>query len=120
MKRAIGLLLLLFAGWLLASSGARLPRVVQQPVSVSQQACPAASAVEHVVEQVAPLRVMRSPWFARLPVLAPELKRGRSRLLHQCSSRAPDLRADLRRVQTRRGVPRLGAEEPPWFALGAC
>lgn len=114
MKRAVGVLLLLFAAWLLALPGARAPRRLAAPPTVSASDGKAASAVEHVVQQLPPPQVLRAPLWARLPAAPLALTRSRVRWVRGALQRAPDLRARLRRVQTRRRVPRLSAEEPPW------
>jgi hypothetical protein len=115
MKRAVGLLLLLFGVWLLALPGARLTHA---PVSAAVPAVSAydgkvGSTVEHVVQQLAQAPVLRAALWARLPAAPLALPQASARWARGVVERAPDLRAELRRVQTRRRVPRLSSE-PPW------
>jgi hypothetical protein len=114
MKRAVALLLLLFAVWLLVLPAARVPRPTAAPPAASAHDGTRGSAVEHVVQQVAPAPVLRAPVWARLPAAPLALPRASARWARGVVARAPDLRAELRRVQTRRRVPRLSGEEPPW------
>lgn len=114
MRRALTLLLL-FAVWLLAAPGAAAPRVPAGLATLS--ACDEArvdQAVQHVAPERAALRVGHAPLGARLPALLPLFARRRAQLIRGGGHAAPDLRAALRRVQTRRRVPRLSCEEPPW------
>lgn len=67
MKRAVGVLLLLFAVWLLALPGARAPRVPATAPAMSAHDGTVGSAVEHVVQQWVPAPVLRAPVWARLP-----------------------------------------------------
>lgn len=114
MKRAL-CLLLLFAAWLLAGPGVSAPRVpAHAPVCAATDEAQVSAAAQHVAPPLALARVLRATLWARLPAL-PELRlreRGRPGVGRYGS--APDLRAALRRVQTRRRVPRLSSEEPPW------
>jgi|GEM_PF-3939992 len=114
MKRAVGLLLLLFAVWLLASPAARVPRPPAAGPALSAHDGTRGSAVEHVVPRLAPTPVLRAALWARLPAAPLALPRRAARWGRGGVMPAPDLRAELRRVQTRRRVPRLSAEEPPW------
>ena len=114
MKRAAGLLLLLFAVWFVTLPGAHVPRGVVLPPAVSAVDGKAGAAVEHVLPQLAPPQVLRAPLWARLPAAPGPLARGRARWVQGAVERAPDRRAAVRRVFTRRRAPRLGAEEPPW------
>jgi hypothetical protein len=114
MKRAAGLLLLLFAAWLLAGPVARVPRAPTAPKAVAAHDGTRGSAVEHAVQRSAPAPVLRAPLWARLPAAPLALSRRSARWARGVVTPAPDLRAELRRVQTRRRVPRLGAEDPPW------
>jgi hypothetical protein len=113
MKRAAGLVLLLFAVWLLAMPAARVPRAPAPPAVAAHDGT-GGSAVEHAVQQSAPVPVLRAPLWARLPAAPLALSRRSARWARGVVTRAPDLRAELRRVQTRRRVPRLSAEDPPW------
>jgi hypothetical protein len=114
MKHAVGVLLLLLAVWLLALPGARVPRVCATPPTVSADDRAAGAVVEHVVRQAMPAPVLRAPLWARLPAEPLALPPACARWTRGAVERAPDLRAELRRVQTRRRLPRLNAEEPPW------
>jgi hypothetical protein len=114
MKRAACLLLLL-AVWLLGAPGAGAPRVPTRTATVAQDEGKVGAAVQHAVQQLAALpRVPRAPLWARLPVLPETATRELVRPMHAAYARTPDLREALRRVQTRRRVPRLSSEEPPW------
>ena len=114
MKRAACLLLLLFSGWLLALPGARLQPAAARAPTVSVNDGKVSPAVEHVAAASAMPQVLRAPLASRLPVplLAPLHER--EPWLRAAAARPRDLRAQLRRVQTRRRVPRLSAGEPPW------
>lgn len=114
MKRAVGVLLLLFAVWLLASPAARVPHPSAAAPAASAHDGTRGSAVEHVVQRPAPAPVLRAPVWARLPAAPLALPRRAARWARGVVTPAPDLRAELRRVQTRRRVPRLGADDPPW------
>ena len=119
MKRA-ACLLLLFAVWLLALPSAGAPRPQLGPATVSVSAGKACLAVQQVVEQVAALpRVLPARYVApaRLPALPQSLPCEHVRSTHRVYACAPDLREALRRVQTRRRVPRLSSEEPPWSCI---
>jgi len=113
MKRAAGLLLLLFAVWLLTLPGAHVPRGVASP-AVSAVDGKARVAVEHVLPQLTLPQVLRAPLWARLPAAPEALSGRRARWVQRAVELAPDRRAAVRRIFTRRRVPRLGAEEPPW------
>jgi len=114
MKRAL-CLLLLFAVWLLAAPGASAPQPVGRVATVSaSDEARVSAAVPHVAPQLALTRVMRAPLWARLPVVPSLVRRVLERRVSVVAGAAPDLRAALRRVQTRRRVPRLSCEEPPW------
>jgi hypothetical protein len=114
MTRAAQLLLLLVASVLLAAAPrGGLPRVVPAtPLAILEEVRERAGA-EHAVLDLSTLQVARAPSVARLPAPLPELARG-SRLSPPPSADAPDLREALRRVQTRRRLPRLTPAEPPW------
>ena len=114
MKRAAGLLLLLFAVWVLALPGAHVPRGVASPPAVSAVDGKARVAVEHVLPQLTLPQVLRAPLWARLPAAPEALSGRRARWVQRAVELAPDRRAAVRRIFTRRRVPRLGAEEPPW------
>jgi hypothetical protein len=114
MKRA-ACLLLLFAVWLLAAPGASAPRAPVRVATLAQHDGKAISAVRHVVQPLAASpRVQPAPVWARLPALPPLTRPERVRPTHGAYVDVPDLREALRRVQTRRRVPRLSGEEPPW------
>lgn len=114
MKRPL-CLLLLFALWLLAAPSASAPRVPARvaTLSVADQA-KVSAVVQHVAPQPALARVLRAPLWARLPALPPLVLREQEWPVLDPYGGAPDLRAALLRVQTRRRVPRLSCEEPPW------
>lgn len=114
MKRAVGVLLLLFAVWLLALPGARAPRAPSAEPAASAYDGTVSCSVDHVVQQLQSVPVLRAPLWARLPAAPLALPRRSARWVRGVVGHAPDLRAELRRVQTRRRVPRLSAEEPPW------
>ena len=114
MKRAVSVLLLLFAVWLLALPGARAARAPAASPAASAYDGTVGSSVEHVVQQLPPAPMLRAPLWARLPAAPLALPRASARWARGVVGHAPDLRAELRRVQTRRRVPRLSAEEPPW------
>ncbi len=114
MKRAAWLLLLLFSAWLVFPGlpGARLRPVPAPSVSVSDSKV--SLAVEHVAAKSVMPHVLRAPVGSRLPVPLFEPLGEREPWLRSAALRPTDLRAALRRVQTRRRVPRLSAGEPPW------
>jgi len=116
MKRSVLWLLLLLASWMLALPQSYAATAPAQPAAVAADRDEArdGAAMEHVAAQSAMPQVPRAPLLARLP--APQLTTdpppptpARAR-----SIRPHDLRAALRRVQTRRRVPRLGGGDPPW------
>jgi hypothetical protein len=117
MKRAARFLLLVLAGWLFALPAQRVQRVrglARAPVAAAFEA-PTTIAVEHVVLETSAMpRVAAAPLHARLPapsfklLCAPEQGRSTARVSPR------DLRQALRRVQTRRRLPRLSSDDPPW------
>jgi hypothetical protein len=115
MKRAVFLLLFVLTAWLLAVPAARVARLPAQAPGVSVGDGKASAAVEHVAAQHAMPHVARAARVARLPIEAQSppyagLAFARSPALRP----TPDLRQALRRLQTRRRVPRLSGGEPPW------
>ena len=117
MKRAASFLLLVLAAWLLALPAQRVLQVrvlARAPVAVAFEA-PTTSGVEHVVvETSATPRVAAAPLQARLPAPSFELQRALERGRPSAGLSPRDLRQALRRVQTRRRLPRLSNDEPPW------
>jgi hypothetical protein len=116
MKPSPLLLLLLLTSWLLAlpelyRATAPAPLAV---VAASHDEVRAASAMEHLAAQSAMPQVPRAPLLARLAVEPPSAAPPRPAQASARSVRLHDLRAALRRVQTRRRVPRLGGGDPPW------
>jgi hypothetical protein len=119
MKTSLGgfaawLLLLLFSAWLFVLPGTRLPPVVAPTPAVSVSDGQVSLAVEHVAAESVMPHVLRAPLWARLPVPSFEPLREREPWLRIATQEPTDLRAALRRVQTRRRVPRLSTGEPPW------
>lgn len=114
MKRAAQLLLLLLASWLLsAAPSARFVNVAPAAPPALSSEERARSSVEHAVFEVATLQVARAPLLARVPAPLPQLT-WHERLLAPQAIAPPDRREALRRVQTRRRLPRLTPAEPPW------
>ena len=115
MKRAAFLLLFVLGAWLLAAPAARVPELRAQPSEVSASDGKAGVAVEQLAPQPATPLVARAPRSARLPIapIAP-LPRGATFRRQAAHEPVRDLRQALRRVQTRRRVPRLSGGEPPW------
>lgn len=113
MKRAASVLLLLFTAWLVTLPSAHV-RALASPPAVSAVDGKAVVTVEHVVPTFTRPLLLRAPLWARLPAAPGPLLRGSACWARAAAERAPDRRAAVRRVFTRRRVPRLGAEEPPW------
>jgi hypothetical protein len=116
MKRAAWLLLWLCSVWLLALPSSRLQQL-QAPTRTDMAAASdgkTSAALEHVAAASAMPSVARAPVQARLPASPLALLSSRQGWQRVPPSRPPDLRQALRRVQTRRRVPRLSAGEPPW------
>jgi hypothetical protein len=118
MKRGVYLLLVLFSVWLLVTPGQGAPRVRLRP-TVSTGVEKTKAVVDQVVQFRALPGVLKAPPLARLPAAPALLPRARFRWLMPSRQVAPDRRAALRKVSTRRKVPRLSAEEPPWCAFDA-
>ncbi|HXK19361.1 MAG TPA: hypothetical protein VNG33_16235 [Polyangiaceae bacterium] len=116
MKRAVCLLLFVLGAWLLASPAARVPELRAQPPGLSASDGRLRDAVEQLAPQSATPHVARAPRFARLPI-APLGLPPRGATFRRQAAHEPvrDLRQALRRVQTRRRVPRLSGGEPPWL-----
>ncbi|HYQ17819.1 MAG TPA: hypothetical protein VEQ58_18730 [Polyangiaceae bacterium] len=117
MTRGVSILLLLLSSWMLAipalrASSAPLRAAV---VAGSGDEARAAESAEHVAAQCATPEVPRAPFLARLP--SPQDAAYRSRWHHwldRASFVVVDRREDVRRVQLRRRLPRLGGDDPPW------
>jgi hypothetical protein len=115
MTRGALTLLLVLTSWLsslpeLRAATALAPAAV---VAVSHDEALSGEAPEHVAAQSATPQVPCSPVMARLPAL-PLSGKARCQGRQIAGSSPPqDLRAELRRVQTRRRLPRLGGD-PPW------
>jgi hypothetical protein len=117
MKRAARCLLLVLAAWLLALPAQRVQHVralTRAPVAAAFEA-PTTSAVEHVVVETSAMpRVAAAPLQARLPAPSFELLRALEQGRPTAWLAPRDLRQALRRVQTRRRLPRLSSDDPPW------
>jgi hypothetical protein len=116
MKRAVFLLLFVLTAWLLALPAARVARLPAEAPGVSVSAGKLSTAGEHVAAQHAMPHVARAARVARLPIEAqspPHAGLALERLPALRPTR--DLRQALRRLQTRRRLPRLSAGEPPWW-----
>jgi len=114
MKRTTWVLLLLFSTWLFAVPGARLRSEPARAPTLSVSDGKVSLSVEHVAANPVAPPVLRAPILARLPVPTLEPLGQREPWLRAVAARPRDLRAALRRVQTRRRVPRLSSGEPPW------
>ena len=116
MTRSALTLLLLLASWLLSLPELRAA-TAPAPVAVvaaSHDEARAGEAREHVAAQSATPQVPRAPLLARLSPLPIAEHAWPLRWQRAWGSAPHDLRAKLRRVQTRRRLPRLGGGEPPW------
>jgi hypothetical protein len=116
MTRSALSLLLLLTSWLLALPelrAATAPHPVAV-VAVSHDQARAGEVRDHVAAQSAMPQVPRAPLLARLPALPMADDAWYPHRQSPCACRPHDLRAELRRVQTRRRLPRLGGGEPPW------
>jgi len=116
MKRAAFLLLLLvFGAWLLAAPAARVPELRETSPGISASDGRARTAVEQLALQSATPLVARAPRLVRLPIASVAVPRASLTFTRQAAPEpVSDLRQALRRVQTRRRVPRLSGGEPPW------
>jgi hypothetical protein len=114
MTRGALTLLLLLTSWLSSLPELRAAPAPTAVVAASHDEAQSSEARDHVAAQSAMPQVPRSPVVARLPAL-PLTGQARCQGGEVArSSRPHDLRAELRRVQTRRRLPRLGGGEPPW------
>ncbi len=120
MTRATQLLLLLLASWLLlVAPCARLPRVMSAaPPAVGTEERVRAN-VEHAVLETATRPIVKAPLAerlraVRLPAAVLVALRVEPSFAPAHGVHVPDLREALRRVQTRRRLPRPTPEEPPW------
>lgn len=116
MKRAVWLLVALFAAWLLAlpasALGARPAAAGVTHVAAHAQL---ASSIEALPVAAEAVRVAPAPLQARLPVALPELGHACVAWPRPIEAAPSDARRELSRVQVRRAVPRLNDAEPPWF-----
>jgi hypothetical protein len=109
--------LLLLAAWLLVGQGAIAPRTA----SAQARAQLGAAAAKRVDTAALPAlsalpRVAPAPVLERVPIELATLPRMPPAWAPASFAKPRDLRLELRRAQTRRRVPRLGSEEPPWSA----
>ncbi|HVY29076.1 MAG TPA: hypothetical protein VHB79_21105 [Polyangiaceae bacterium] len=113
MKRAVWLLVVAFAAWLLALPASAL---AARRAAVTQVAAHAhvASSIEALPSAVEAVRVAPAPQLARLPAVLPVLRRSCVKWPRLLEAAPRDARRELSRVQVRRAVPRLNDAEPPW------
>lgn len=116
MTRGVCLLLLLLSSWLWSAPSLRVHGLPSRAAVVADgsREARAAAASDHIAAQTAMPEVPKAPLLARLPpttvhAAAPGPIRRWSLL-----ARPGDRREALRRVQSRRRLPRLGGDEPPW------
>jgi hypothetical protein len=118
MKRGVYLLFVLLSAWLLATPTQRTV-AVRTRAAVGAEVEKAKASAEQAVQLHATPRVLKAGPVARLPVTPGVLLRARYRWLKPEREARPDMRAEVRKVLTRRKVPRLSAEEPPWRRFDA-
>ncbi len=115
MTRGACLLLLLLSSWLLASPSLRLSEPARgAPAVASQQRETSVGADDHLLSQPTTLGVPRAPLLARLPVPRGIAIVGGANDAWSLPDELADRRDELRRVQLRRRLPRLGGDDPPW------
>ena len=114
MTRGVSLLLLL-VGWLVAVPALRVSAPPHATAAASERReASAAASGEQLAPQAATREVSRAPFLARLPVPNASAATAPRQVARRQAVGLVDRRAELRRVQLRRRLPRLGADDPPW------